>query len=163
MRQVDYQRLEHDVETVTATLVEFLEDIPFLAAYEYFPPLLALNDLLGRGFHGDSQHLLKWEPFAVSADEYSAVAEAFKAKKGWKPSPSGIDSGSYDQWKAILTESHTGLPAGKYLSAVRRMSELARRRDEARAIGNDRLSDELQEEWMRVSAELANLVNKHLL
>jgi hypothetical protein len=80
MRTINYRRLDHEEETVSADLEGFLEDLPFLVIYKNFPPISALNDLLSRGEYGDSHYLVRWEPFSLPREEYDETAAALRGK-----------------------------------------------------------------------------------
>jgi hypothetical protein len=78
-RNVEYVRHEfrHPPERVSASLLAFVYDVPYLAACGVLPPLDLLNErLLSGGEEGGMTPGATGEPFQVSSDEYTMLLAA---------------------------------------------------------------------------------------
>lgn len=76
MKNIEYFQHEPHCkpEKVTADLVSFLYDVPYLSACGVFPPIHILNEILsGGGGEGGMGPGASWDPFKLTQNEYNAL------------------------------------------------------------------------------------------
>lgn len=81
LREVHYHRHEYlgQSSVHTATLLNFVYDIPHFEACGIFPPLHIANQIFITGKAGGRMSPgTSWEPFTISEEEYSALVEAIR-------------------------------------------------------------------------------------
>ena len=81
-REIRYERYEfhaHENTVHTGTLLTLVYDIPYFYACGVFPPMHIANQIFLRGTAGGGMSPgTKWEPFTLSEDEYTDLAEAVR-------------------------------------------------------------------------------------
>jgi hypothetical protein len=166
MKKVDFEILSPIGMGITkkaGTLMELLENVPYLIIHKIIPPINIINDILLSGkYEAGMSGGCSWSPFQIDSEEYNEIVSSLIASDSKyikdKP-PEWVHN--YSEWHIWVMEKLYDIPAEEHLRLTREYDNLNKLMLKAKESGDEALTIDLHLKAIEVGNELSEYFMKH--
>lgn len=149
-------------DSVTRSLADFVEELPYFLALKMTPPLEVMNEAFSEGeLDAGMSGGCTWKPFAITQEEYEELALELR-NRGIRivETPAWVKNRA--DWRIWTFELEFGIPADEHYRLWREDEKWAKLKKRAQEEGDEEKTIEYHLKGLKAGERLANFVNPYL-